>query len=172
MNIQPNSSDGASGLRIDLTKKLRESIQLRQPLPPEAVPDAQAAPQAEGDEAQRVKDSRDEHRERFRGRVSAQRERHTANHLDEHAAAVTKARAESLEQLEKRKSAAHAGASESDSIDISPRAERLAKQAAERALSRDEARETRVRELRELYLDGKLDTDEIVRRAADKMLDG
>jgi anti-sigma28 factor (negative regulator of flagellin synthesis) len=171
MNIQPNSSDGTSPLRIDLTKRLRESIQHRQPLPPEAVPDAGAAAQAKGDEAQAVKDARDEHREQFRGRVSAQRERHTANHLDEHAAAVTKARAELSDELAKRKSATHAGTSESDSIDISPRAERLAKQAAERALSRDDAREARVRELRELYLDGKLDTDEIVRRAADKMLD-
>lgn len=172
MNIQPNSSDGASPLRIDLTKSLRESIRVRQPLPPEAVPQPDAGAPGSDDAAKAVKDARDEHRLSFRGRVAAQRERYTANHVDERAAEVAKARAEYQDGLEKRKAATHAGASDSDAIDISPRAERLAKQAAERVESRDEDREARVRDLRERYLAGKLDTDAIVRRAADKMLDG
>jgi hypothetical protein len=171
MNIRPDPADGASPLRIDLTRKLREGIQSRQPLP--AEPEASSAAEKTQKDADAVRQARDDYRARQKERGLAQREKHQARLTNEHAASVTQARAEYADKLEKRKAATSPAPSAepgTDTIDISPRAERLALQAADRANARDEAREARVRELRERYSEGKLESEELYRRAADRLL--
>ena len=59
-----------------------------------------------------------------------------------------------------------------DRIEISDETKRLVEEAAARAKRDDEARAERVRELRELYRSGALDSEARVRRAAHKLLGG
>jgi hypothetical protein len=166
MNIPSNPSD--QPLRFDPTKVARETIQKRQPLPPEQ--ERQTPLPAE---AEKVKAARDEHREKFRRRVANARAHYTANHASERADAVAKARAEYAAKLELRKAnAAKAKAAGGDSIDISEQSQRIAGELSTRAERTEKESAERVRELRERYLEGRLDTDALIARAAEKMLDG
>ena len=61
---------------------------------------------------------------------------------------------------------------QTDRIEISDETKRLVEEAAARAKRDDESRAERVRELRELYRSGALDSEARVRRAAHKLLGG
>ena len=178
MKIQPNASDGQPpALRFDPTKPARDAIKKQQPLPP---PAEAAEPPADPDAtAAKVKEARDEFRTKRQGRIANARRHYTANHAAElaaeHATEVAKARAEHAAKLAPRqealeaKRATHKGP---DSIDISSHSRELLDEALQRTDEPDSQRADRVRELRERYLAGKLNTDELISRSADKLLGG
>ncbi|MCC7013304.1 MAG: flagellar biosynthesis anti-sigma factor FlgM [Planctomycetes bacterium] len=172
MDIKPNAAEARNAaMQFDLTKKVRESIQARQPLPPPPEAAADAAANASKDAAQ-VKEARDQYREQYKGRVANARRNHTANHIDERAAEVSQARADYRSKLEQRTEKANTDSQDSDRIEISDETKRLVEEAAARAKRDDESRAERVRELRELYRSGALDSEARVRRAAHKLLGG
>lgn len=173
MEIQNNSADGRSSpLRLDVTKPMREVVQQRQPLqPPKPTPEELAA-QAASDtrtpkDPKAVAEARAQHRTNFQQRVADQRQRYLENEAVK--------RAGRLEQIAKKKASgvSAAGAKpepSGDEIAISDAARKLVERVAARAADDDRSREARVQQIKSRYLEGRLNTDGLIARAADKLL--
>ncbi len=172
MNIQPNPSNNRnSALNFDPTKKMRESIQIRQPLPPPADDLADKAAQT-SKSADEIKAARDAFREQHQGRIANARLHYTTNQREAAAAQVTDAREKYNAKLEQRRTNTSDESSGPDRIEISERTKVLMERGAKVPERDPEARAARVSELREQYLEGRLSTDAMIQRAAHKMLGG
>jgi len=177
MDIKPNSPESTpSPLRYDLTKRVRESIQARQPIEAPAAAEATEQQDAQ-DAAAKVKQARDEHRDQFNARVSNARTHYTENHTKENVAAVTKARDDYRGKLDVRKAnvadakLAAAKQRTSDAIDISKQSQKLVAEIAKTRQSDASERAARVAELKQKYLDGTLHTNELIDRSARRMIE-
>ena len=174
MEIKPTPQDSRpAGLEFDLTKRVRESIQARQPLTPKAEASADAGANS-GAEADAVAKAREQYREQRRERVHNARLHYTANQNEQHAAEVRAARDEYRAGLEKRKqNVADAKAQGgTDKIEISGKLAKLASDIEALARTGDTERAARIEALREQYLEGRPDGEARIARSAEKLLGG
>lgn len=161
-----------SPLRYDLTRPNRESIQQRQPIdkPVETSADPAVDPEAA---AKAVREARDAYREQRQTRISNARAHYTEVNAPRFSQQVTNARNEYRAKLDERaKNTTAPQADGADRVDISPVSKRLVDRALQVAQSNEGTRSERLAELKALHDQGRLDTDELIARAAHRMLGG
>lgn len=171
MQIQPNKPDTTPALRFDPARTARESLKAHLPAAGEAAVTPETGPS--DSDAARIKEARDEFRARRQGRIANLRKNYTANHPNLAEEAVRAARDEYRAKLEvRRQNTQGTDGSKGDRIDISSTTAKLGPEIAKRLESADPARTARLDELRALYVEGKLNTPELIERAARRMLEG
>lgn len=171
MDIRKAQSQPTS-LRYDLTRPNRESIQQRQPLdkPVETSADPALDPEQA---AKAVREARDAYREQRQTRISNARAHYTEVNAPRFEQQVTNARNEYRVQLDERaKNTSGPQAEGADRLDISQVSKRLVDRALEISQSNESTRSERLAELKSLHDQGRLDTDELIARAAHRMLGG
>lgn len=175
MEIRNTRADdtNAAPVRIDLTRQSRESIRTRQPIPPEPEVPGESDDAETG--AQQVKEARDAYREQRQRRLANVRANHTANHPRDYAAEVTAAREAYRTRMEEiyaqRQENTHppaAPALSSDRVDLSSASKQLAKLDSVEA---DELRSSRVAQLKAMYAQNLLPDEDLIARAAYRLLD-
>ena len=173
MQIQPNSSDSNQPLRFDPTRGARD-VQKSRAQTPEA-PSQPASPAEADAEAARVKEARDGYHAQRQQRVANLRQNYTRNHPNLIEEGIKAARDDYRTQLDVRRQNTKSGQVETakaDSIDIQAVPTRLNEEVAKRLDSVDSGRAERIQQLRSLYLDGRLNTRELIERAAQRLLGG
>lgn len=177
MEIRSTSADDPNSTpeRIDITRKNREAIQARQPLMPK--PEDMAPARDPNVQAKAVLAARDLHRAQHQERIANARLDYTANQTEAHAKDVAHARdlyearieqaiARRIERADEHKSSPTA-----DKLEISQASQRLSQlDAASHAA--DQARAQRIADLRKLFENGGLNSDERIARAAHRLLGG
>jgi hypothetical protein len=173
MQIQPNTPDSNPNLRFDPTRAARD-VQKSRAQAPEAQ--SQNTSPADIDAgAARVKEARDEYFAQRQQRVSNLRQNYTANHPNVVEDGIKAARDDYREKLDVRRKntqGAPLETAKADSIDIQSVPTRLGDEVAKRLDSVDSERAERIQQLRSLYLDGRLNTRELIERAAKRLLGG
>lgn len=159
-----------SPLRYDLTKPNRETIEQRQPLdkPIETSADPAVDPEAA---AKAVREARDAYREQRQTRIANAREARTDKLAPRFAQQVTAARNDYRAALDQRIKNT-SGPQGADQLDISAESKVLIDRAKLLGSQDSAARSERLSEIKSLYEQGKLNTDELVARAAHRMLGG
>lgn len=161
-----------SPLQYDLTRPNREAIKQRHPLekPVEASADpaAQLDPEAGADA---VREARDAYREQRQNRISNARAHYTEVNAPRFAQQVTNARNEYRARLDERAKNTSVPPDGADRVDISQTSKRLVDRALEVAQSNDTTRSERLAELKSLHEQGRLNSEELIARAAHRMLD-
>ncbi len=161
-----------SPLRYDLTKPNRESIKERQPL--DQPVETSADPAIDQDEAAKaVREARDAYRDQRQTRIANARAHRTYNMAQQVTAARNEYRA-GLDQRMKNTSGAGAstGPKGADRLEISAESKALVERAQQAAAQNSTSRTERLAELKSLHEQGKLNTDELVARAAQRILGG
>ncbi len=172
MEISRNSQSQSNPLRFDPTRPARESIKDRQPLSEPVKSDAQPAVDPE-QAAKQVKEARDAHRDARQTRIANARAHYTEKNAPRFAQQVTNARNEYRAELDKRaKNTQGPGSASNDQIEISAESKKLVDRALSMARTSDDARAERLAELKELHQQGRLNADELIARAAHRMLAG
>jgi hypothetical protein len=172
MEISRNAQSQPSPLRFDPTRPAREAIKERQPLSEPVKSDAQPAVDPE-QAAKEVKEARDAHREARQTRIANARAHYTDKNAPRFAQQVTNARNEYRAKLDERAQNAQGPSSASnDQIEISVESKKLVDRAFEVSRNSDEVRTQRLAELKELHQQGRLNADELIARAAHRMLAG
>lgn len=173
MQIQPNTPDSNPSLRFDPTRGARD-VQKSRAEAPEAK--SQNASPADADaNAARIKEARDEYYAQRQQRVSNLRQNYTANNPNVVEDGIKAARDEYREKLDiRRKNSLNAPVdnAKTDSIDIQAVPTHLTDEVAKRLDSVDSDRAEKIQQLRSLYLDGRLNTRELIERAAKRLLGG
>lgn len=173
MQIQPNSPDTNPTLRFDPTRAARD-VQKSRNQAAEAPSQEPSASDIEAGAA-RVKEARDEFRAQRQERISNLRENYTRNHPTLIEDGIKAARDDYREKLDVRRKntqGAPAENAKADSIDIQSVPTRLGDEVAKRLDSVDSDRAERIQQLRSLYLDGRLNTRDLLERAAKRLLGG
>lgn len=174
MQIQPNSPDTNPTLRFDPTRGAREVQKSRAQAAEVPSQEASASDLEAG--AARVKEARDEFRAQRQERISNLRENYTRNHPNLIEDGVKAARDDYRDKLEIRRQNTQPSQTDSsnkaDTIDIQAVPTRLNDEVAKRLDSVDSDRAERIQQLRSLYLDGRLNTRELIERAAKRLLGG
>ncbi len=159
-----------SPLRYDLTKPNRETIEQRQPLdkPVETAADPAVDPEAA---AKAVREAREAYRDERQTRIANARAARTERLAPRFAQQVTAARNEYRAALDQRLKNT-SGAEGADRLEISAESKVLVDRAKQIAEQDSSSRSERLAELKALHEQGKLNTDELVARAAHRMLGG
>jgi anti-sigma28 factor (negative regulator of flagellin synthesis) len=177
MEIRSTSADdpNSNSERIDITRKNREAIQARQPLMPK--PEEPAPARDPNVQAKAVLAARELHRAQHQERIANARLDYTANQTEAHAKDVSHARdlyEARIEQAIARRverAGLHKSSPTADKLEISDASQRLSQlDAASHAV--DQARAQRIADLRQLFQNGALDTDQRIARAAQRLLGG
>ncbi|NUP96583.1 MAG: hypothetical protein HUU28_10515 [Planctomycetaceae bacterium] len=173
MQIQPNTPDSNPNLRFDPTRGAREVQKSRAQAPEAQSPETPSADLDAG--AARIKEARDEYYAQRQQRVSNLRQNYTRNHPTLVEDGIKAARDDYRDKLEVRRQntqASQTDSTKSDSIDIQAVPTRLNDEVVKRLDSVDSERAERIQQLRSLYLDGRLNTRELIERAAKRLLGG
>lgn len=168
MEIRSTIADdsNASALRIDITRKNRESIESRQPLLPR--PEDLAKPDDPLTHAQKIKEARDEYREQHQARIANARLNYTENRAEDILSARTAYNAR-IDKANQRRIENTQPPPASDSAELSSASQVLA---ALDSAHVDEQRAVRVAELKELYAQNALPSDDLIARTAYRLLSG
>lgn len=165
---QPIGGSPAEPRRADITRSNREAID--KSLPREPVDGVAKEVADEAAKAKRVANARDEHAQALAQRIQNAREKH-AEALQKR---IANAREEAMADRIRNARAQHAEPADADVA----RADKVELSVRGRALSGDIQpkddgdRQARVREVKRLVDEGKLNTDELIFRAAHKLLGG
>lgn len=173
MQIQPNSPDTNPSLRFDPTRAARDVQKSRAQAA--EVPSQEASASELDAGAARVKEARDEFRAQRQERISNLRENYTRNHPNLIEDGVKAARDDYRDKLEVRRQntgATKTDSDKADTIDIQAVPTRLNDEVTKRLDSVDSDRAEKIQQLRSLYLDGRLNTRELIERAAKRLLGG
>jgi anti-sigma28 factor (negative regulator of flagellin synthesis) len=170
MDIRRNDSSQPNPLRYDLTRPNRESIKERQPLDQPVKTDANPSLDPET-LAKHVRAARDAYRDQRQVRIANARAEYTERTAPRRAQQVFERRETYRAELKERAQNA-AGAQSSDSLDISGDAKQLVDRALSIAGEADTSRAERLSEIKARFEQGRLSTDELIARAAHRMLGG
>jgi hypothetical protein len=168
---QPIGGSPAEPRRADITRSNRESID--KSIPKEPADGVAKDVANEAAKAKRIANARDEHAQALAQRIQNAREKHSEA-LQKR---IANAREEAMADRIRNARAQHADPVDDTSADVA-KTDKVELSFRGRALSGDIQpkddgdRQARVREVKRLVDDGKLNTDELIFRAAHKLLGG
>jgi len=170
MEISCNIPSQPSPLRFDLTKPNRDVVKERQPIDQPVKTDADPTIDLEA-AAKDVREARDAYRNQRQTRIANARQHYTATHADQFASEVTDARNAYRAKLDERvKNTQPPTTSGGDSVDISNVSKQMVDRATAIARELTPSTQERIAELKALHSEGRLNSDDLIARAAHRML--